>query len=191
MSDGELVRLTLGGRTEAYEELVRRWAGQTTALCHVKIGRADVAEDMAQEALLRGYRALASLADPDKFGSWLCGIAVRACLDWLKAKERSQIPFSAFGPDRNPADSIPSRALNDGRATDREEELDRLMREVERLPQEYRQVLMHYYYEDVTYDDLALMLGVSRATINARLTKARALLRERLSRPDSEVKSGL
>jgi RNA polymerase sigma-70 factor (ECF subfamily) len=191
MSDGELVRLTLGGRTEAYEELVRRWAARATAICHAKIGRTDVADDMAQEALLRGFRALASLADPDKFGSWLCGIATRACLDWLKARERSQIPFSAFGPDRNPADSIPSRAEDDGQATGREEELARLMSEVERLPQEYREVLMHYYYEDVTYGDLALMLGVSKATINARLTKARAILRERLRRPEREVKSGL
>ena len=40
---------------------------------------------------------------------------------------------------------------------------------------------MLYYYEDLTYKGLAELLGVSTATINARLTKARALLRERLS----------
>jgi RNA polymerase sigma-70 factor (ECF subfamily) len=182
MSDGELVRQSLSGRTQAYEELVRRWAGRVTALCHAKIGRADAAEDLAQETLLRGYRNLAKLAESDKFGSWLCGIAVRACLDWLKAKQRGQIPFSAFSGDRNLASTIPARPENDGIAIDRQEELSQLMSEVERLPDEYREVLMHYYYEDVTYRDLAEMMGVSRATINARLTKARALLRERLSK---------
>src|SRR4051794_40946171 len=105
MSDGELVRQTLAGRTEAYEELVRRWTGRVMALCHARIGRADIAEDMAQEALLRGYRSLRTLSTPDKFGSWLCGIAVHGCLDWLKAKERTQIPFSALGPGRD-ADSF-------------------------------------------------------------------------------------
>jgi RNA polymerase sigma factor (sigma-70 family) len=50
------------------------------------------------------------------------------------------------------------------------------------LPEEYREVVMLYYYEDVTYRDLAQLLGVSAATINARLTKARGLLRERLSK---------
>jgi DNA-directed RNA polymerase specialized sigma24 family protein len=40
---------------------------------------------------------------------------------------------------------------------------------------------MLYYYDDVTYQDIAALLGVSAATVNARLTKARNLLRRRLS----------
>jgi len=182
MSDGELVRQALNGRTEAYGDLVRRWAGRITALCHAKIGRADVAEDMAQETLMRGYRALSSLAEPDKFGSWLCGIAVRACFDWLKAKERSQVTFSALSPDGNPASSVPNRPDACDATEDRAEELAQLLAAVQELPEKYREVLMHYYYEDVTYKDLAQTLGVSTATINMRLTKARALLRERFGK---------
>jgi RNA polymerase sigma-70 factor (ECF subfamily) len=51
---------------------------------------------------------------------------------------------------------------------------------VEALPEECREVVMLYYYQDVTYRDLAQLLGVSPATVNARLTRARTLLRERL-----------
>ena len=137
MSDGELVRQTLAGRPQAYEELVRRWASRITALCHAKVGRSDLADDMAQEALLRGYRALSSLAEPEKFGSWLCGIAVRACLDWLKSKERKQIPFSVLAPDRDPEDFLCTDPERDGQARDREEELQDLMTEVEALPEFY------------------------------------------------------
>ncbi len=180
MSDGELVRQTLAGQPQAYEELLRRWAGRVTGLCHARLCRADAADDMSQEALMRGYRALATLVDPEKFGAWLCGIAHRACLDWLKAKERTQIPFSALGPDRNPETYLCSSPSDDGLALDREEERRLLLAEVEKLPEECREVLMLYYYDDVTYRDLAQLLGVSPATINARLTKARALLRERL-----------
>ncbi len=177
MSDAKLVRQALAGRAEAYAELVRRWAGRITALCHARIGRADVADDLAQETFLRGYRALATLADADKFGAWLWGIAQRACLDWLKAKGNSQVPFSSFGPGRNPADLLPSP----GPDHDRDEEVRLLLAEVEALPETYRQVVMLYYYDDLTYRDLAQILGVSPATVNARLTRARALLRERLS----------
>jgi RNA polymerase sigma-70 factor (ECF subfamily) len=180
MSDGELVRRTLAGQPQAYEELVRRWAGRVLALCHARVRRAHTAEDMAQETLLRGYRALKTLADPEKFGSWLCGIAHRACLDWLKSKQRSQIPFSALGPDSDVESSPGAAAEDEGLALDREEERRQLLAEVGRLPEECREVLMLYYYDDVTYRDLAVLLGVSPATINARLTKARALLRERL-----------
>jgi|SRR5437660_9589608 len=182
MSDGELVRQTLAGRSQAYEELVRRWAGRITAMCHAKVGRAPEAEDLAQEALLRGFRSLSSLAEPEKFGSWLCGIAVHACLDWLKSKERTQIPFSVLSRDHDAEGFLGGRSDADCCALDREEELSQLMAEVEALPEDYREVVMLYYYEDVTYRDLAQLLGVSAATINARLTKARAMLRDRLSK---------
>jgi RNA polymerase sigma-70 factor (ECF subfamily) len=180
MSDAELVRQTLQGRSEAYAELVRRWAGRVTALCHAKVGRADVADDLAQETLLRGYRALASLAAPEKFGAWLCGIALRACLDWLKSKQRRQISFSALGPDRNPDDFLCGQPWANGSCVERADEARKVLAEVEGLPEEYRQVVMLYYYQDVTYRELAEILGVSAATVNARLTRARALLRRRL-----------
>src|SRR3954452_24133761 len=106
MSDAELVRQARAGRAEAYAELVRRWAARVTALCHAKVGKAHLADDLAQETLLRGFRALGSLTDPDRFGAWLCGIALRTCLDWLKAKKNAQIPFSALAPGQNPDDYL-------------------------------------------------------------------------------------
>src|SRR5580704_9436480 len=80
MDDAELVRQTLAGRTEAY---------------------AHLADDLAQETLLRGFRALHTLSDHAKFGPWLMGIAARAALDWLKAKERTTRPFSTLGIDES------------------------------------------------------------------------------------------
>src|SRR5262245_51361569 len=130
MSEAMLVRQALAGRPEAYGELVQAWAARITALCHARVGRADVADDLAQETLLRGYRALGSLAAPEKFGSWLCSIAHRTCLDWLKAKERSQVSFSALGPDQNPEELLAVSPLADDSA----EEQARLMAEVETLP---------------------------------------------------------
>src|SRR4051812_17293626 len=109
MSDAELVRQTLAGRTDAFADLVRRWAGRVTALCHAKVGRGDVADDLAQETLLRGFRALKSLGDPDRVGPWLCGIALRTCLDWLKARERRTVPFSVVDAARPPDDYLPPR----------------------------------------------------------------------------------
>src|SRR5262245_40454032 len=107
MSDGELVRQALAGRTEAYEQIVRRYAGRITALCHARARRADAAGHPAQETLLRGYRALPSLNAPDKVGAWLHGIAVRACLDWLKSRSRSVVSFSAMGLGQEPEELLP------------------------------------------------------------------------------------
>jgi len=178
MTDADLVQQTLAGRTEAYAELVRRWAGRVTALCHARVG-CSAADDLAQDALLRGFRTLASLSHPEKFGAWLCRIAQHACANWLKAKQRSQIPFSALPYERKPDEVLVQPT--DWPDSHRDEDLQRLREEVAHLPETYRQVLLLYYHEKITYRELAETLGVSVATINARLTKARALLRVRLS----------
>ena len=76
-TDGDLVRQARAGDAAAYGHLAHRWAARVLAVCHARTASADAAEDLAQEALLRGLRALPTLADPDKFGPWLVGIAVR------------------------------------------------------------------------------------------------------------------
>src|SRR5947209_14629974 len=119
MSDAELVRQARAGRADAYAELVRRWAARIAAVCHARVGRAHVADDLAQETLLRGFRALGTLNDPDRFGPWLCGIALRTCLDWRKAKKNNQVPFSVLHPDDDPNDTLAGR---DDHAVERADE---------------------------------------------------------------------
>jgi RNA polymerase sigma-70 factor (ECF subfamily) len=183
MSDGELVRQALSGRSSAYGELARRWSASILAFCHAKVRSVHAAEDLAQESLLRGLRALPTLSDPEKFGAWLRGIALRVCLDWLKSKQTRQVTLGPLSAERGEFDAlVTSDAADPGQAADRAEQIRLLMAEVEALPDEYREVVMHYYYQDVTYRQLADALGVSAATVNARLTKARAMLRERLTR---------
>jgi RNA polymerase sigma-70 factor (ECF subfamily) len=179
VSDAELVRQTRAGRTDAYEELVRRWAGRIVAVCHARVRHAQVAEDLAQETLLRGFRALHTLKDPERVGAWLCGIALRACLDWQKSPQNQLVRFSDLDTDQDPDRYLPA-SREEADPIEREDERRVLMAEVERLPEECRQVLLLYYYQDHTYRDLAQMLGVSTATVNARLTRARKLLRARL-----------
>jgi len=177
MTDGELVRQTLAGTTSAYGALARRWSARVLAICHARVGP-SAAEDLAQEALLRGLRALPTLSDPEKFGSWLMGIAVRTCLDWLKSAKRSEVSLDALGA-RGDATAMGLASMDDP-ACDRQERTERLLSEVQQLPLIYREAIMLYYYKQGTYQELAELLGVSAATINARLTKARAMLRHRM-----------
>ncbi len=175
-SDADLVGEALSGRTGAYALLVHRWSARVLAVCHGRVGNASTAEDLAQETLLRALRSLGSIREPERFGSWVCGIATRTCLDWLKSKQRSEVSI-----DRVEAPADESRSH--GEYAD--DSWDLLYQEIERLPTECRDVLMLYYYSNSTYQELGNMLGVSAATINARLTKARQLLRHRLGKVGS------
>ena len=179
-SDSELVRLSQGGQLSAYEELVRRWSARVLAVCHARVRSCHTAEELAQESLLRGLRAIATLEDPAKFGPWLCGIASRVCLDWLKCGQSRQVSLDAMSDGQ--ADAwVAQPGDTPAEAAAQADDERQLLAEVATLPESYREVIMMYYYDDVTYQDVAAALGVSAATVNARLTKARAMLRERLS----------
>jgi RNA polymerase sigma-70 factor (ECF subfamily) len=186
MTDGQLVRQALAGMTPAYETLVRRWAARVVGVCHARVGRAAASEDLAQETLLRGLKALPTLAEPEKFGPWLCGIATRTCLDWLKKAERTEVSLSNAGASDDGEMRFAATGPDTAARAERADEVHRLMREVEQLPEPLREVIMLYYYGDCTYQDLAQRLGVSAATINARLTQARMTLREKLIPQDEK-----
>jgi len=183
--DGELVGQALAGDARAADSLARRWAPRVVACCRARVGNVNAVEDLAQEALLRGFRSLEELRDPGRFGAWLRGIAGRVCLDWLKNGRRRQVPFSSLGDNHQVDAALSSRADAAESPIDAADAAADLLRQVDGLPDEYREVLLLYYYDDVTYHDLAELLGVSAATVNARLTKARALLRRRMSCPRS------
>jgi RNA polymerase sigma-70 factor, ECF subfamily len=178
MTDAELVRLARGGLRIAGEQLARRWSARVLAVCCARIGCRTAAEDLAQETLLRGLRGLAALDDPSKFGSWLRGIAIHVCGDWLRSRSAADIPFSRLTEE--PFDPLDQSET----PSERSEEADsrhRLMTEIDALPEELREVILLHYFDDRTYDDAAALLGVSRATVNSRLAKARETLARKLA----------
>ena len=167
--DAILVGAVLGGGREAYDELVRRHAASVAALCFSRVGPRGPIDDMVQEAFLRGFQGLASLAEPEKFGAWVRGIALRACLDWLKSKQRRQLPLETTGEpasqDRAPLEER-SRAVLDAVAA---------------LDEPLREVITMFYFGKKSYKEMSAALGITAAAVNARLTKARAELRARLA----------
>src|SRR5690606_329670 len=93
MGDDQLVERTLAGDSGAFETLIRRWSPRLLAYARGLVPHTVVAEDIAQESLLRAYRHLATLQQPGQFGPWLLSIAHRLVLDWRKAKARTEVSW--------------------------------------------------------------------------------------------------
>lgn len=134
-----------------------------------RIGTRD-ADDAVQEVFLRAYRGMGRLQDAGSFPAYLGRIARNYCIDRLRTAPRAD-PISLDEVELDPADP---RQKSD---TERELLLERLRKEVGRLPESQREVLLLFYFEQMSYAQMAGVLGITEPAVNQRLSRARQQLR--------------
>jgi RNA polymerase sigma-70 factor, ECF subfamily len=172
------VERVLAGDIAAFENIVRRWQGPLINLayrfCHDR-GRA---EDMAQEAFLRAYRALGGWRKDAAFSTWLFMVATN-----LYRSELRRIPPRTVSLDEV-AEPKDSRASHSGPDDGRDQAVRRA---VLALPPKYRETLTLFYFHDKDVIQAARSLGVPVGTVKARLNRGRAILRAKLPRLLAEL----
>jgi RNA polymerase sigma-70 factor (ECF subfamily) len=134
-------------------------------------GREAEAEDLLQETWIRAAQSLRSFRWQSALRTWLYGIALNAWREAARARRGPSVPLEAL-PEERPDARSDSR---DGEAM-----LD-LEREVRRLPEGYREVLVLHDIEGHTHDEIAGLLGIAPGTSKSQLSRARGYLRLRLS----------
>lgn len=170
--DQSAVEKVLAGDVSAFEGIVQRWQGPLINLayrfCHDR-GRA---EEMAQEAFLRAYRALAQWRKDAVFSTWLFALATNLYRSELRRIPARNVPLQDVA---EPADSRAS----DGGLEDRDR--DRAVRRaVLALPAKYREALTLFYFHEMDVPAAARSLGLPEGTVKARLFRGRELLRGKL-----------
>jgi RNA polymerase sigma-70 factor, ECF subfamily len=180
-TDEELIARVLAGDEYAYGTLVERYRDYVYTIAVRIVGGDEDAEDVAQEAFVRAYRALPRFRGDSKFSSWLYRIATNRALTHLKRRKRRAVTV-----DIDAGPHVEAHALDDGSAEERSpearirgEEFSRAVREaVAELPEQYRVVVTLFYLEERSYKEVAATLGIPMGTLKTHLHRARALLRE-------------
>ena len=164
----------LAGDADAFENIVRRWQAPLINLAYRFSNDRARAEDMAQEAFLRAFRALKQWRQDAAFSTWLFALAIN-----LYRSELRRIP-----PRATPLDVIAEPADTRGGASpDAERARERVVRRaVQALPEKYRDALTLFYFHEQDLAEAARSLGVPEGTLKARLSRGRELLRAKLPR---------
>ena len=136
------------------------------------LGNSADAEEVAQEAFLRAYQKFDSLREAEKFRAWVNRIVFRLALNRQRGHRRRLTRDTAW-------QMTETRAMVDG-AKDAEQQvlLDRLRKEIERLPEKLRSVLQLSLVEAMDAGDVGAVLGIPEGTVRSRLHTARKLLLE-------------
>ncbi|MBO0711041.1 MAG: sigma-70 family RNA polymerase sigma factor [Acetobacteraceae bacterium] len=144
-------------------------------------GNAADAEDVLQDAYLRAFRYFDAFRGPD-FRVWLLSIVRNSFLSWAKSNRSARLVFGAT-EQTDPTvqeETLWGEASNDPEtALMRNVDRSTLARLVEGLPPEYREVLLLREVEELSYRDIAGIVGVPVGTVMSRLARARLLLRRR------------
>jgi RNA polymerase sigma-70 factor (ECF subfamily) len=168
-SEREWVDRARSGDTEAFRKLVERHGDRAYGLALRMLGSAAEAEEAAQDAFLRAWRALPGFRGESTFSTWLHRIVVRRALDRqavLKTRRAREAPLD----EAVERDLAAPGALDPGL----QRTLDRLLLD---LSDVQRAAVMLYYYEDRSVDEVARMLGLPEGTVKTHLHRARGILR--------------
>ena len=182
--EAALITAILAGEREKFHDLIRPYERQVylTALSLVK--NETEAEEVAQEAILRAYRKLASFRGDAKFSTWLIAITLNEARSKLRQEKRASLD-SLDNHDAEEGDYTPA-VLTDWREIPSEalerEEIRALMRQaVADLPDAFREVVILRDMEELSVNETAEALGISISLVKVRLHRARLLLQKRLA----------
>jgi RNA polymerase sigma-70 factor (ECF subfamily) len=173
-SDAELVAAVLAGDIEAFSGLVRRYEDTCVRFAVRMLGSRVDADDALQSAFMRAFRGLRSCREPDRFGGWLYQIVVNECRTYASRQRRRELRFTAA------PDAI-DRAVAPG--SEPEEDVDvggHIENALGMLPADQREAFLLKHVEEMSYEEMREMTGVSISALKMRVKRACDGLRDLL-----------
>ncbi|MBQ3484697.1 MAG: sigma-70 family RNA polymerase sigma factor [Clostridia bacterium] len=170
---------TVKGPDRTHDELlislVDQYQCSLLRLCFIYLHDKALAEDAVQETFLKAYRSLSSFRGDSSTKTWLTRIAMNTCRDmrragWFRFMDRHVTP-----EDVPP---VPVQPFDNG-------DSDALAQAIIRLPVKQKEVILLYYYHDMTMKEIADTLGINVSSVSGRLKHAHTRLRDLLEKEDA------
>lgn len=167
----DVVKAPDNSRDQVLVQMVEQYQGMLLRMCYVYLQEMELAKDATQETFLKAYRALGTFRRDCSEKSWLIQIAINTCRDmkrsaWFRHTDRRITP-----QDLPEAASSPQ---NDSR-------LDVMCGIMQLLPRE-KEVIMLYYWQEMSEKEIAQSLGIAQSTVSYRLKHARNRFHDVLER---------
>jgi RNA polymerase sigma-70 factor, ECF subfamily len=180
----DLVERARKGDHDAFAELAGAAISRLDATAWLMLRDKDRATDAVQNALVRAWRDLPTLRDPDRFDAWLHRLTVNACIDEIRRVRRTRLDV-----DVTDLSNLPSVADATSAIADR----DQLERGFRRLEPEERAVIVLHHYLDLPLPEVAATLGIPLGTTKSRLYRGLKTMRAALdadARPGPDIREG-
>lgn len=187
MNDGELVFLlsdevlatqALKGELSAFEELVNRYKGSVFSIIYRMLGQYQEAEDVSQEVFLTVYQKLYQFDTTKKFGPWIYKIAVNTAISYMR-KTRKVVTLNfdeSYMQNEHNHSSL--QIIDPDLNIERTELRKDIEAAIQQLPDNYKIIIILRYQLELSNQEIADTLGISKENVEVRVHRARKALRE-------------
>ena len=162
MDQRGLVERARRGDHDAFAELARAAVVRLDEAARLILRDPELARDAVQEGLIRAWRDLPKLRDPDRFDAWLHRLIVHSCIDQTRHRRRRVVEVE-LTPIHDPATSDTTRAHAD------RDEVDQVLR---RLDEHGRAIVVLHYFLGLPLTEVAATLAIPVGTVKSRLHRA-------------------
>lgn len=185
--DRLLVDRFKGGDQSAFDEMVARYWDRIYAMVHQLLRNHQDAEEVTQDAFIRAHRGLANFRGDSAFSTWLYQIATNLARNrywyWWRRKRDFSVSLDApLGAENELtlAEVIPAEVESPDDITVNQEFVSRIATGMEKLSSKHREILVLRNVKNLSYEDIAQILGISVGTVKSRIARARESLRAKL-----------
>jgi RNA polymerase sigma-70 factor (ECF subfamily) len=156
-------------KMESITKLIEQFGNDVLRTAFVILKSKELAEDVYQETFLRVCKYYDSYRKECSEKTWIIGIAVNICRDYMRSSWNKKVTvsddFPTLASDNDTQEIIEKRA-----------EKQELIKSILKLPDKYREIVQLYYYQELDVNDIARVLKIPGGTVKSRLFKARNLL---------------
>jgi RNA polymerase sigma-70 factor (ECF subfamily) len=185
--DRVLVDRFKGGDQTAFDEMVSRYWDRIYSMVNQLLRNQQDAEEVTQDAFIRAHRGLSNFRGESAFSTWLYQIATNLARNrywyWWRRKRDKSVSFDApIGADNDTtlADLIPAEVETPDDITVTQEFVNRIAFGMEKLGAKHREILILRNIKNLSYEEIAGILGISVGTVKSRIARARESLRAKL-----------
>lgn len=178
LTDSELIVGALAGRSDGFEEIVRRYQRPITGYVFRMLGNYESSLDVTQEVFIKVYNSLTKYNDEYKFSTWLYRIAHNAAIDHMRRNSMQTQSIEVENSDGTFQLQIESYTPSPEQEHERGEWRNEIDEVVKCLPAAYRDLIILRHSKDLSYDEIAEITSLPLGTVKNRLFRAREMMRE-------------
>ncbi len=168
-----LISAAADGDTDSFDKLCRRYYPVMVAIAYSRLSDRNLAEDAAQEALFVAFRDLSKLKKVKNFSRWLAGICRNIAVDTAKARARNNLL------------AIDDCELVRENKDRRDDKIDTVRNIITKLPTKIREIIYLRFYNQMSYQEIADLLGISQQAVNGRIRRAKKIIKKQLNHQNS------